>query len=243
MKIIFLINLIISLSYQVCWGQKLSFQTGLSSDLYFASKSNNQYNKKPEVYSDLLGLNISYTFIIDSIKQNEINFFMDIYRFNFGTSVKSYPETENMDIKKMSTSGLLSPSFGLLYSFPIIQDQKFSTFLMLGSSVRFSIFSMSAKGTFHNVDDSGVEYVITNELNKIKTISFALNVAGQLRYKINKRTNLLVTPLTSFGTFNWYKQRYNYKVTKNNEIIENGTNTMNNNGSRLQLLIGMEFRL
>lgn len=228
---------------QTCICQKLSFQTGSSSDLYFASKSNNSFNNKPETYSNLLGLNVSYTFTLDTIKQNEIILFIDLYRFNFGTSVRSYPETENMDITKLSNPGVLSPCLGIFYGFPIHQHKKFSTFLMLGGSARFNLFPMSASGTFTNQGENGVDYLILNQLEKTNPISFSMKVAGQLRYKINEGTNLLFTPLASIGTFNWYKQRYIYQLTKDNEIIEEGTNTMNNNGSRFQMLVGVEINL
>jgi hypothetical protein len=102
---------------------------------------------------------------------------------------------------------------------------------------------MSAKGTFVNEGQQGVEYTVLNNLVKKNPISLSLNFAGQLKYKINKSTNLLITPLFSIGTFNWYNREYVYEFRKDNEIIEKGVNNMKNNGSRIQMLFGIEFDL
>ncbi len=86
MKYKCLIFLLFVIGIKVCSAQKLSVQVGSSTDLYFPENSNSEYNNNMETFSDLLGFNIAYTFTLDTIKKNELSFFMDLYRFNSGIS-------------------------------------------------------------------------------------------------------------------------------------------------------------
>lgn len=243
MKIKFIVCLFLIFLSNSHFGQSLSFQLGLSTDVYVPEKKNTSYNKKIEFYHDFLGLNISYSPKLDTLKNRELIFFLDLYRFNFGTSIGSYPETENMDFTKLSTAGVLSPNIGFLYGVTFFSKDKLSVLGLVGSSLRFNLFSMGASGTFINEGEDGIEYLVLNELKKKMAFSLSLDLASQIKYKINKGTNLLFTPLLSIGTFNWYEQVYDYEFKKDNIVFEQGINNMRNNGSRFQLLVGFEFKL
>jgi hypothetical protein len=86
-------------------------------------------------------------------------------------------------------------------------------------------------------------YYIHNKLNKTAPLSIAVNIGTQLKYEVNKGVNFIVTPFTSLGLFKWYEQLYNYEFTEFGQVIESGTNKMNNNGTRFQFLFGFEFKL
>lgn len=243
MKIKFGSYLLIILLSNNYYSQNIAFQSGLSTDVYSPSKNNSIYNKGMEFHNDFVGINIAYSPKLDTLKNRRLIFFLDLYRLNFGTSIRTYPETENMDFTKITTAGVLSPNIGFLYGLSLYQNDKIELLGFVGSSFRFNLLSMSATGTFINEGQIGITYKVYNELQKNSPINFSINISGQAKVKINNGTRLIFTPIISLGTFNWYDQYYNYEFFDNNEVIENGQNVMRNNGTRFQLMVGLEFSL
>lgn len=245
MKNIFLL-LVLSCLISNIHSQTLSIQTGTSTDFYFRSSNSNSYNPMVESHSNFLGLHVSYTRSIDTIKDRNILFFLDLYQLNIGNSIKNYPDIKNgfEGISKYSSRGVLSPSIGAQLIIPFFQKERFSGHLLTGGSFRFSTSSYSAQGhTYWDSESYVTSYYVQNKLNNTAPLSIAVNLGSQLKYEINKGVNFIITPLASIGLFKWYEQFYNYEFRELGQVIESGTNKMNNNGTRFQLLFGFEFQL